>query len=73
MIGRLVVVYLNIQIGFVLNPDYLFLDVLEAIFKYCLDIRISYLYLDIRIINILMMSASNIDLMNVYAGCPELL
>ena len=34
MFGRLTVIYLNIQIGFVLNPDYLFLDVPEAIFKY---------------------------------------
>ena len=73
MFGRLTVIYLNIQSGFVLNPDYLFLYVLEMIFKYCPDIWISYSYLDIRKINILMIQANNIDLMDVYAGCPELL
>ena len=33
MIGRLAVAYLNIQTGFVLNPNYLFLDVLKEIFN----------------------------------------
>ena len=28
--GRLIIVYLDIQIGFVLNLNYIFLDVLEA-------------------------------------------
>ena len=39
--GRLPVVYLDIQIGFVLNSDYLFIDVLKS------DIQILLRYLNI--------------------------